>query len=62
MVKYVVQFKVFSRNSEELRTVELLVIDVLARAKHLCNGDLSFETSGIALHKTDFGKNRATTH
>ena len=61
MVEYVVQLKVFSRYSEELRTVELLVTDVLARARHLCNGDLSFETTGISLHKTDFGKTEQDT-
>jgi hypothetical protein len=51
MVEYITTLKVFSRNSEELRTVELLIIDVLARAKVLCNDDLTFETSGISLHK-----------
>lgn len=51
MVEYIVKIKVFSRNSEELRTVELLITDVIARAKDLCNDDLSFETSGISLHK-----------
>jgi len=51
MVEYIVKIKVFSRNSEELRTVELLITDVIARVHDLCNDDLSFETSGISLHK-----------